>query len=205
MIKYSELNLGQIEAVVNKVGGMGGVQRLLADELVVVEKLSLQPIKTEPRDFALWKTVTLGLKKSPKDYRKALEKDGYRIGDYAGQILNKTEVSQTEVEVDLVLVTVGELGFNEDARRDKIYARAMKLGLQVCPAEVGLALRLAYKDQSQGEWLCIGMEPITDSGGNPNVFGVGRDAGARWLYGNYGHPGSVWTVGIRWVFVRPRK
>lgn len=204
MIKYSELNLGQIEAVVNKVGGMGGVQRLLADELVVVEKLSLQPIKTEPRDFALWKTVTLGLKKSPKDYHKALEKDGYRIGDYAGQILDKTEASQTEVEVDLVVVTVGELGFNEGARRDKIYARAIELGLQVCPAEVGPALRLVYKDQPRGEWLRIGMEPITYSV-DLNVFGVDDDRGGRWLDSIFAHPGRVWRADVQWVFVRPRK
>ena len=130
-------------------------------------------------ELNLWKTVTLGLKKSPKDYRKAIKKDGCRIGDYAGQILNKTEVSQTEVEVDLVVVTVGELGFKDGARRDVLYARAIELGLQLCPAEVGPALRLLYKDQPRGEWLRIGMEPITDSDGFPFVFGVDYDSDVR--------------------------
>ena len=40
MAKYSNLTLGQIEAIVNKivmVGGPEGVKRLLADELAVVE------------------------------------------------------------------------------------------------------------------------------------------------------------------------
>ena len=205
MIKYSELNLGQIEAVVNKIGGMSGVQRLLADELVVVEKSNLKPVVTEARDFAIWKTVTLGLKKSPKDYRKAMEKDGYRVGDYAGQILNKTEVSQTEVELDLVVVTVGELGFKDGARRDVFYARAIELGLQLCPAEVGPSLRLLYKDQPRGEWLRIGMEPITPSGGLPHVFGVDDGLGGRWLRSLYGRAVSVWDAGHPWVFVRPRK
>lgn len=43
MIKHSELTLGQIEAIVNKivkVGGPEGVKRLLADELTVVEVAS---------------------------------------------------------------------------------------------------------------------------------------------------------------------
>jgi len=30
-MKYGELNLGQVEAVVNKLGGMDGVRRLLRD------------------------------------------------------------------------------------------------------------------------------------------------------------------------------
>ncbi len=40
MIKNSELNLGQIEAIVNKLGGMSGVDRFLAGELVVVPAYS---------------------------------------------------------------------------------------------------------------------------------------------------------------------
>jgi hypothetical protein len=206
VIKYSELNLGQIEAVVNKIGGMSGVQRLLADDLVVVEKSNLKPVVTGARDFGIWKTVTLGLKKSPKDYRKAIEKDGNHIGDYAGQILNKTEVSQTEVELDLVVVTVGELGFKDGARRDKIYARAIELGLQICPAEVGPALRLLYKkDQPSSEWLRIAMEPIVDSGDSPRVFSVDDDYDDRWLLSAFGNASSFWHADDRWVFVRPRK
>ncbi len=38
MKKYGELTLGQIEAIVNKLGGMDGVHRLLADDLEVVTK-----------------------------------------------------------------------------------------------------------------------------------------------------------------------
>lgn len=37
-MKYGELNLGQIEALVNKLGGMDGVASLLADEMVVTRK-----------------------------------------------------------------------------------------------------------------------------------------------------------------------
>ncbi|MDP3962679.1 MAG: hypothetical protein Q8Q03_02325 [bacterium] len=37
-MKYGELNLGQIEALINKLGGMDGVASLLADEMVVTRK-----------------------------------------------------------------------------------------------------------------------------------------------------------------------
>lgn len=40
-IKYSELTRGQIEALVNKLGGMEGVKQFLADEIVLVERSSV--------------------------------------------------------------------------------------------------------------------------------------------------------------------
>jgi hypothetical protein len=45
-MKYGELNLGQIEAIVNKLGGMDGVQRFLAGTSEVVVKGLLEQIGT---------------------------------------------------------------------------------------------------------------------------------------------------------------
>jgi hypothetical protein len=196
-----------MQDLVNKMGGKTNINRFLSGELVLVEKSSLKLIVAEVRNLATWKTVTLGQHKDYEAYYKALEADGYSsVGDYAGQILNKIEVFQTPIELDLVVMTVGELGFSGSARRDAIYDRATnELGLQLCPAEVGPALRLAYKDQPYGEWLRIAMEPITVSDGHPGVFGVGNDEGARWLDSYYGRPDIVWCAGHRWVFVVPRK
>lgn len=202
IVKEKNPSREQIQRVFDS-GLLGDLLEANFDEITpgrrdeICHLLGLKPVVTETRDFAIWKTVTLGLKKSPKDYKKAMEKDGYHIIDYAGQILNKTEVSQTEVELDLVAVTVGELGFKDGARRDVLYTRAIELGLQLCPAEVGPALRLAYKDQPKGEWLRIGMEPIAGSDDNPYVFGVGNGFGALCLGSYYG------LAAYRWVFVRP--
>ena len=54
-IKYSELTLGQIEAIGNKLGGMSGINRFLAGELAVVE---VQPETPKPRLIFL-NTVSL--------------------------------------------------------------------------------------------------------------------------------------------------
>ena len=46
-MKYGELNLGQIEAVVNKLGGMDGVSRFLSNEQLVVKAAELLKLVRE--------------------------------------------------------------------------------------------------------------------------------------------------------------
>jgi hypothetical protein len=159
----------------------------------------------KPTEFQVWKTVKLGAKKSPADYRKALKSQGVSIGTYADQILDKVTVAQVETEVDLVRVTGKQLGFTRATRRDVIYERAKSLGLKLCSAEVGPAIRLDYKDQPKGEWFLIGMEPLLGADGRP-LFYVARDSGgAVWLSSDWGGPGYEWRPEDEWVFVRPRK
>lgn len=155
--------------------------------------------------FPVFKTITLGLYDSVKAYRKALEHAGFRIGDWASDILNNIKVSQNQIQMDLVRVSGADLGFKEAVRYDRICARAKELGLELCPAEVGPALRLAYPDQPYGEWFRIAMELITGADGSLKIFGVVRGSGGRWLNGYDGNPGPPWTPASVWVFVLPRK
>lgn len=196
-MKYNELNLGQIEALVNKLGGMDGVQRFLSGELIV---------SAATKVWNVWKKIKLGTgPKNADDFRTALKQADCNIGDWGNDILGKPAftVSPEETEVELVNVSVAELGFKDGATRADIYKRANELGLDLCPNEVGPQLRLQYKDQPKGEWLLIAMEPITVSGGDLDVFDVRRDVdGRRWLIANCGDAGRVWDAFSRWVFVR---
>ena len=198
-MKYGELNLGQIEAIVNKLGGMEGVKRFLSGESVIKEAES---------KFDVWKTINLGTGlKTAEDFRRALRDGEFRLSDWASDILGKTAFTSAteESEVDLVKITVAELGFRKGARRDQIYERAKQLGLELCPPEVGPQLRLQYKDQPKDEWVLIGMEPIVDSDGRLLVFLVGRHDSELWLSSDGGFPGGFWGADDRWVFCRPRK
>ena len=42
-IKYSDVNLGQIEAVLNKIGGEAAIPRFLSGDLIVVEREPSEP------------------------------------------------------------------------------------------------------------------------------------------------------------------
>ena len=120
----------------------------------------------------------------------------------ANDILGKPAftVATEETELDLVVVSVAELGFKNGATREQIYSRAEERGLDHCPAEVGPQLRLQYADQPKGEWLVVGMEPITDSGGDLELFGVERGDSGLWLSSCFDDPGGVWSSDDRFAF-----
>ncbi len=154
--------------------------------------------KKYPRTFA---DIKLGTHENAAALREALQACGCRIGKWGSDILDQVTVSPTETRVDLVVVTAADLYFKEGATRVGIYERAVALGLELCPSEVGPQLRLQYQDQPQDEWLCIAMEPILDSDGYRGVFRLGREHDELWLDGNFGNPHNFWHSFYSWVFL----
>lgn len=187
--------IDRIQAVWNILGGEEGVDRLLVGRLKVVEAC--------PPEFPIWKTVRLGTCKSSSGYAKALRSAGMRIGGWGGDILSKISYSKEEIDLNLVVLSVAELGFKEGATYVEICAKAIQLGLELCPAEVGPALLLQYGDPPQrGERLYIAMEAISNRLNYRCIFTVEHNAGA-WLDGdNGGHLVHFWSAAARFVFVR---
>ncbi len=173
----------------------------LWDELATEQALRL-PIMERP----IWKTLKLGNGlKSSEDFITAIEDANGRASDWAKVIMNKPAftASDESTELDLVIVTVAELGFPDGAKRQDIYDKAISFGLSLCPPEAGPQLRLQYMDQPKSEWLFIAMEPITGSdGGGISVFNVNHRDNVHWLSANYGAPGIIWYGSSRWVFCR---
>jgi hypothetical protein len=163
-----------------------------------------QKPRTAP-DFPIWKTITLGTCKSPDEYRKALKQARISIGDWGNDILDRISYAQQEIEVNLAMLSVFELGFNRHAKYKDLCAKALELGLQLCPAEVGPALRLSYKDQPGDERLRIAMKAVADLYGSyDSIFEVTEEEDELWLGGNFGDPDICRSVRSRFVFVRPK-
>ena len=195
----AKLTAGQLNALVKKLGGETGVQRFLRGETTVVE--------AQKRDFPIWKTVRLGAHKTAEAYRQALEAGKYRRGDWVSDFLGKSayECAREEIDVDLVVISVDELGFGKGALYSQISERALAWGLALCPAEVGPALRLAYENQPRGERLIIATKPFADSGDDLDLFVMEvSGGGGLWLRGDCGPADRYWEPDRRFVFVRPR-
>lgn len=158
-----------------------------------------EPTLREVPNRNIWKTIEIG-GASVEKLKEEIEKNMY-LSSWASDILSKTKVGKKR-KVDLVNMSVEELGFPRGAEFKDIYEAAKNQGLDLCPAEVGPQLRLQYTDQPSGEWLVIAMEPIKDSGGVLDLFYVRHYDSARWLAACYGYPYSRWGAGYRFVFVR---
>jgi hypothetical protein len=157
--------------------------------------------------FTVWKTIKIGTGiPNGKGFCSELEQRDFRIGDWTRDMLNQKAftVAPEEAEVDLVVMSVADLGFKDSTRYDQICARAIERGLELCPAEVGPQLRLQYLDQPRGEWLIVAMEAIRVSDGGLRAFSVEHDEDGRWLGSFYGDPGYCWFPVYRFVF-RSRK
>ncbi len=182
------------------------MQRWIQNPRAVQKALSNAFCSPDP-EFNIWKTINLGTGlKTADDFRKALKDNGFDISHWADDILGKPAftVATETIEVDLVKVTLAELGFKKGARSDQIYERAKELGLELCPPEVGPQLRLQCQDQPNNEWVLIWMEPIIDSAGHPRVFLVGCLTSKLWLCGSldWDNPDFIWDPADFLVFCK---
>ena len=147
--------------------------------------------------FPIWRSVVIENKP---------DLNGINISFYVNDMIEKIPYPVKRQKIDLVKVTVGELGFTKGySTTSEIYTKAHELGLALCPPQVGLQLREDYREQSQEEWISIGMEPITDSRVGPRVFGLRRGGDRLWLYGPWAGPDSWWYLDSEFVFVSTSK
>lgn len=192
-MKYGELNLGQIEAVVNKLGGMKGIERLLSGETGI----GLQ----EPK---VWRKLAI----SPSSLDEFLKKLRYANVDMGGakteQILESlVPFSGVSGMADLVLVPVWELGMRRGAPLHEIYSRAAHLGLRLCPLYVAFQLSLSECKKTRSDHVggYVSVEPAAHLGSRHIVFDIGCGDRGSWLYPVGDKEGDVWNAGNKFIFI----
>ena len=156
-------------------------------------------------NFPIWKVVKLGIGlKTADDFRRAFKTACSIIGESANDIIGRAAffVSKFKKQVDTVIVSPADLGFKYNTSRSNIYKRAIELGLELCPPELGPQLCLQTKNHPHGEYVNVAMLPILDENNSPRAFGVERDGKTFILHGNNGNPETTWTITSKWVFVR---
>jgi hypothetical protein len=159
-------------------------------------------------DFQVWRTIALGTRKGVDAYRDALDAASIKVGDAADEILGRPAFpyARTKTEVELVLLSVAELGMEaEAASLSAVYKRAGQIGLELCPGEVGPQLRLNYRNQPLGEALHIAMMPVATYHGRLTILALTNFGGTISLIGNDGRPDFIVPRMFRFVFSLPSK
>ena len=153
------------------------------------------------KDFTADWTLTLGTHGSGDALLDALIEEKCRISVWATQTLENPDfpVAAAEITVDIVVVSMLELGFVEGelATLDTIYARAKQMGLETCPLGIAPQLRLQFLNQPDyssgarlGEFFVASEPFVLTREGSPKIFSVVRDD-------RYPHPESgrgLWLI-----------
>jgi hypothetical protein len=173
-------------------------------KFLIVRKDAPKPISetasvaAKPPATQIWRTIKLGTH-TVGQMKKAINPE--LISRWANDLLGKLTVAPTPTEVDLVKMSVYELGFARGTTTEPLFRRIKELG-ELCPAEVGLQLRIQYRGD---ETIFVAMEPITGSADAPGVFALRCAHDGLWLGADYAGPDDFWAPGNRLVFVPPRK
>jgi hypothetical protein len=157
-------------------------------------------------ELPIWKTVTVGLHRGVNAVRKAFDDARIAVGDSADEVLGRPAFTFTNErrELDLVVLSVAALGFGvEGGTLADIHARAIQLGFELCPEEVGPHLRLQYLNQPVGEFLHVAMKPQRTYGGDLVDFTLANSGAGLALLGGSARPDLLIPRNVVFVFVRP--
>lgn len=159
-----------------------------------------------PAAIPIWRTITLGAHTGVEAYRDALDAAGIKVGVSADEILGRPAFAYATMtlQVELALISVAELGLDaEVASQSEVYALAKRIGLELCPAEVGPRLRLDYRDQPLGEALDVAMEPVATYSGEPTILALVNFGSGLALIGSDGRSDAMVPRTRRFVFALP--
>lgn len=185
------LTAGQLNAIVKNLGGEEGALKFLRGELTVSETTRSWREENGVIYFSVTSDGTTG-----KEWIKFLEGSGFRVGDYAKQVLRSKDFKPTSGVTTEVAVLKGALFTDEYRTTSNICADSDKRKLKKPNAELACLIRVKFTDdeiKAMGlTWIVAMHEPIKDADGDPSLLGVGRGDGGRWLDGCYGWPGDKW-------------
>lgn len=198
-MKYADLDLGTVEAVFNKLGGMEGARRFLRNELIVSEPTRRWIEKDGVIYFSVISDGTTG-----SDWVVRLEKRS-RLSKWAKDVLNSPDFKPTNGVTYDCAVIKGELFSDNDRVTAKIRAEADRRKFGKPNAEIACLIRENFSDEeikAMGLWWLVVMhEPIEDSDGDPRLLGANRDDDGPWLDAYYDRPDVRWYRGYGFVFL----
>lgn len=196
----ADLTVGQINAIVKKLGGYEGALRFLRGETSVVEPER----KWLEHNGVIYLSVTSDGTTGP-EWIARLEKKGFRVSDYAKSVLCSKDFKPTSGVTTEIAILKGMLFEDSNRVTKKIRTEAESRKLIKPNAEIACLIREKFSDEeieTMGLYWIVAMhEPIKDSDGDPGLLYVNRNDDGSWLDTDYGRPDSRWSRGCGFAFV----
>ena len=159
------------------------------------------------KHFFLLEVVSEG--KTGEEFISRLKEKNFRIGDYAMQIMRKSEfVPTTGTKYKPVVIFGKEIEKDSERTTENIRKIAKSRGYLKPNAELAPLLREKISDkemEEMGVWALVVMsDTIKDSDGGPDLLGLRRYGVGRWFDAYYDGPGDEWGREIGFVFLAPQ-
>ena len=155
-------------------------------------------------EYKTWK-VELGTN-SKDELLLELSKHKVNLNAYAVMLLmsDHFEISYERQAVELVCVSVNELGFSRGAFFNDMMNAAKEEGLEPCALELAPYLRLQYLSQVEGSLVTVASPPPFTDELYPRGFYLSSNASGLWLRGYRATDDFLWASESEFIFVKPR-
>lgn len=185
----------------------------LDTQLIFISGDSAEKIKAAmavPWKMKVWRQVTLTTKlgRYPAEFPELLEAKKIRVGNGSALMKQNAFVEVFEEQtVDVVRVSVRELGGTNYTRYDEICEFANVHELDWCPPQLAPELLLQCPKATMGdEDLIMGMRSIRDGHGCPGIFKINRDPERNKDLGAIeAHPDTVFHPSDVFLFIKRKK
>ncbi len=196
----ADLTVGQINAIVKKLGGYEGALRFLRGETLITEPERKWREENGIIYFSVTSDGTTG-----EEWITRLGSKGLRVGDYAKSVLCSKDFKPTSGVTTEIAILKGMLFEDSNRVTKKIRTEAESRKLTKPNAEVTCLIRENFSDEEIEAmglyWVVVMHEPIKDSGGFPALLDVRRGDDGSWLGADYDYPDRRWGRGGGLAFV----
>jgi len=209
-MKYASLDLGTIEAIINKLGGLEGARAFLRGE----QKLAPVSFKRNKHGHIVLTFDALDLT-GEQEIERLIAAE-FRVSDWAKSCLlskKKDGYDQNHrlivgEQYKIALMPTREIGRDSDRTTDALRKRGIEMyGYEKPLAGIVPRIREFVSDKQMEEmgfwYIAAPHDTIKDSYGDPSVLGAHRGDGGPWLSADFGHPDNRWFDLGAFAFVVP--
>lgn len=155
--------------------------------------------------FPVWKTVKTGTFDSIVELEEALFFGKCLKNNFAKSMIKSSDfnLNEEESEINLILLSPKELGFNYPVSYKEICEVGLAQGLKLCPVETGPQLCLQYNNLTKNTDLIIATKPVfIPITKEPCIFHVELyyNIIEIWLNGCWGRPEGIWGILSKFIF-----
>ena len=209
-MKYADLDLGTIEAIVDKLGGLEGAHAFLRGEQKLV------PVEFERNEHGHIVITITGLDLTGKQEVKRLTAAGFRVSNWAKSCLLSTKEDGYDKNHRLVagqsykiaLMPIREIERGADRTTDALRTRGIeKYGYEKPLAGIVPRIRETVSDKQMEEmgfwYIAAPHDTIKDFDGDPSALNANRYDDGLWLDAFWVHPDHRWYDVGAFAFLVP--